>query len=96
MTSKLYTIDFQDETKAIITLCDLSHPIFLAHFPNNPVLPGFLHFDIVSALFDLNITEIKKAKFLKTAHPNDTLRYEKNANHFTVFVNDAKIASFSL
>jgi 3-hydroxymyristoyl/3-hydroxydecanoyl-(acyl carrier protein) dehydratase len=96
MTSKLYTIDFKDETKAIITLCDESHPIFLAHFPNNPILPGFLHFDIVSTIFDLSITEIKKAKFLKTAQPNDTLRYERKVNNFTVFANEHKIASFSL
>jgi 3-hydroxyacyl-[acyl-carrier-protein] dehydratase len=92
----LYKIDFVDETKAIITLCDENHPLFKAHFPTKPILPGFLNFEIVEELFSLKVTAVKKAKFLKTVEPNQTLTYERNKNSFKVHCKDELVASFSL
>ena len=96
LTDKLYHIEFKDDAKAIVTLSTKEHPVFRAHFPNNPILPGFMHFDIVADAFNLKITSIKKAKFLKTALPAQTLIYKKNNTQFTVYCNDEKIASFTL
>ena len=92
----LYKVDYIDETKAIITLCDETHPLFKGHFPTKPILPGFMNFDIVEELFDIKITTVKKAKFLKTIEPKKTLTYEKNKNSFKVFCEDEIVVSFSL
>lgn len=92
----LYTVNYQDEQKSVITLCDKNHPLFKAHFPTMPILPGFMNFDIVESLFDIKITTVKKAKFLKTIEPNQTITYEKNKNNFKVFCEDEVVASFSL
>lgn len=96
LIDNLYTIDFKDEKKAIIKLADENHPIFKAHFPNNPILPGFINLDIVSDVFGLKITNIKKAKFLKIVKPNETLVYQRDDNRFKVFCKNEEIASFSL
>lgn len=92
----LYVVDFVDERKAVITLCDEKHPIFKAHFPTKPILPGFMNFDIVEELFDIKIITVKKAKFLKTVEPNQTLTYERSKNSFKVYCKDEVVASFSL
>jgi len=92
----LYTIVSKDETKAIVKLSDKDHPIFKAHFPTKALLPGFVNFEIVADAFNIEITSIKKAKFLKPALPEQTLVYEKNGNKFKVFCNDKEIASFTL
>ncbi len=52
----------KNNTSAIITLSDENHPIFKAHFPSKPILPGFIHFEIVADIFELDITTIKKSK----------------------------------
>ena len=92
----LYSIDLVSEDKAIITLCDETHPVFKAHFPTNPILPGFMNFDIVEKLFNIKITTIKKAKFLKTIEPNQTITYEREKNRFKVLCKDEVVVSFIL
>jgi hypothetical protein len=62
----------------------------------HPVLPGFTHFEIVADVFDLEITSIKKAKYMAIVKPKEILRYEKNANKFKVFRESEEVASFSL
>jgi len=96
LSKDLYVIDSIDENRAVITLCDETHPVFKAHFPTKPILPGFMNFDIVEKLFDFKITTIKKAKFLKIVTPNQTLTYERNKNSFKVSCKDEVVASFSL
>ena len=96
LTDGLYTIEYKDDKKAVVKLCDATHPLFKAHFPNNPIMPGYVNFEIVSDVFDIEIRTIKKAKFLRKALPNQTLTYEKNDNKFKVFCQDIEIASFSL
>jgi len=92
----LYTINSIDDKQVVITLADKSHPLFKAHFPTKPILPGFMNFDIVEELFDLKIKTVKKAKFLKTVEPNQTLTYERDKNSFKVICKDEVVASFSL
>lgn len=96
LLNNLYTIKFKSDSKVIVELSNEEHPIFKAHFPNNPILPGFVHFDIVSNTFNIHLTTIKKAKFIKIALPSQILIYEKNNNKFTVSCDNQEIASFSL
>ena len=96
LLNNLYTIEFKNESKVIVKLSNEEHPVFKAHFPDKPILPGFVHFDIVSDTFNIHLTTIKKAKFIKIALPSQILVYEKNNNKFTVSCNDKEIASFSI
>ena len=94
--NNFYTVEYKDESKAIIKLSDENHPIFKAHFPGNPIMPGFVNFEIVADVFNLDITNIKRAKFLKIVLPNQILTYQKNNNKFKVFCNEEEVASFVL
>jgi 3-hydroxyacyl-[acyl-carrier-protein] dehydratase len=96
LISELYTIISKSDDKVILKLSDQYHPIFKAHFPSNPILPGFIHFEILSEIFNLEISNIKKAKFSKPVTPNQILEYEKNKNKFKVSCNKQDIASFTL
>jgi len=97
MFDGLYSIVSKAENEIVIKLSDENHPIFKAHFPNNPILPGFVHFEIVSDIFDLEINSIKKAKYSVMVKPDEELKYIKNGNKFNVFNKDGKeVASFSL
>ena len=96
LTDKLYSVEFKDDTKAVVRLSDENHSIFKAHFPSRPIMPGYVNFEIVADVFDIEVTTIKKAKFLKTALPNQTLTYEKNGNKFKVFCEMQEIANFTL
>lgn len=96
LTKNLYSIEFKSDEKAIIKLADNTHPVFLAHFPTQPVLPGFINFEIVSEVFDIKINNIKKAKFNKILEPNQIVVYKRNGNSFKVFRDDEIVASFAL
>ncbi|MEA3330532.1 MAG: hypothetical protein U9Q29_02415 [Campylobacterota bacterium] len=96
LTDELYSVEFKDDKKAIVHLSDENHPLFKAHFPTKPILPGFINFEIISDVFNIEITTIKKAKFLKTVLPSQRLIYEKNANKFKVFCNNEEVANFTL
>ncbi len=96
LTDKLYKVKYKEQNKAVVKLSDENHPLFKAHFPTMPILPGYIHFDMVANLFDIKITTIKKAKFLRTVTPNQTLIYEKNGNKFKVYSNDEEVANFTL
>lgn len=52
-----------------------THPVFRGHFPGNPILPGFTHLEIVSAVLKHEIKVIKKAKFIQMAYPGETITY---------------------
>ena len=92
----LYEVKSKDEDSAVVLLCDKNHPVFKAHFPQKPVLPGFIHFEIISDIFGLDITEIKKAKFVKMVLPKQTIEYKKTKNRFKVFCEGEEVASFIL
>jgi len=92
----LYEIIDKNENKAVVKLSDKKHPIFKAHFPLKPILPGFVHFEIIADAFDMKITTVKKTKFMKMINPNEILTYERNNNKFKVFCNDEEVVSISL
>lgn len=96
LLDRLYSLLYKDDKKALVKLCNENHPIFKAHFPSQPILPGFVHFEIVSDLFSMKITTIKKAKFTKIVRPTQSLEYEKDGNRFKVFCEKELVASFSL
>ena len=96
LLDNLYNINSKNDNLAIVTLSDETHPVFQAHFPEQPILPGFVHFDIIEDAFEMEITTIKRAKYLKTAHPNQSLKYERDNNKFKVSCNGEDIAIFTL
>ena len=96
LTDKLYKIVSKDENRFSVKLADENHPLFKAHFPTMPILPGYIHFEIVADVFNMKITTIKKARFLKTVSPTQTLTYEKNSNKFKVYCQNEEIANFIL
>ncbi|SMP85810.1 hypothetical protein SAMN06313540_10110 [Epsilonproteobacteria bacterium SCGC AD-308-E02] len=92
----LFEVLNKDKSQATVALSNKEHPIFKAHFPFNPILPGFIHFEIVSVLFDIEITTIKKAKFINIVLPKQILEYKKNGNKFTVLCESKEVATFLL
>lgn len=82
-----------------ITLSDENHPIFKAHFPKNPILPGFILLEISAKILQVEIVHIKKVKFLKTILPKSTLSFyieEKNKIiKIIVKKNEQKVADLS-
>lgn len=96
MFNGLYEVISKNENEATVKLSDKKHPIFKAHFPNYPILPGFVHFEIVSDAFDTEILSIKKAKFVSLVKPKQTLKYIRNGNKFSVTCDNKEVASFTL
>lgn len=80
-TNHLYTLLSSTPQQYQIKLCDENHPIFQAHFPNFPILPGFLLIDIILEVTHYQPKVIKNAKFISHSYPHDILIYtveEKN------------------
>jgi 3-hydroxyacyl-[acyl-carrier-protein] dehydratase len=96
LIDEFYSVEFKDENRAVVKLSDENHQIFKAHFPSQPIMPGFMNFEIVEKIFGIKITNIKKAKFLKIVLPNQRLVYERNANKFKVFCNEEEVANFTI
>ncbi len=92
----LYSVVEVSETEAIVLLADSNHPVFKAHFPSNPILPGFVHLEIISEVFKINITGVKKAKYTNLVLPSQTLHYIRNNNKIIVTCQDKDIASFNI
>lgn len=83
-TKNLYTITKKFDKSIEILLANKEHPIFSAHFPNFPILPGFLQIDIAQELFNIKIKKIKKTKFLSTIKPNNQIIFTKNKNKILI------------
>lgn len=92
----LYSIVEKSECSGAVLLSDESHPVFQAHFPSNPILPGFVHLEIVEELFEFQITTIKKAKYSAPVLPSQTLHYIKNDKKIVVTCKDKEVASFNI
>ena len=92
----LYTVLDVSEREGNILLSDENHPVFKAHFPSRPILPGFVHLEIISDIFKLEIKGVKKAKFTNLVLPSQTLQYIKNANKITVTCDTKDVASFNI
>ncbi|MDC0932254.1 hypothetical protein OAR97_00250 [Arcobacteraceae bacterium] len=76
ITSKLYNLISNDNETIILQLTDASHPIFKAHFPSNPILPGFCHIEMLSEVLSDNITNIVLLKLRKKTLPNEKIFYK--------------------
>jgi 3-hydroxyacyl-[acyl-carrier-protein] dehydratase len=96
LIDNLYQIEDKNENEITIKLSDKNHPIFKAHFPTQPILPGFIYFDIVSQLYNLEVTTIKKAKFLKPALPDQIIVFQRDNNKFKILHDNNQIANFVL
>jgi len=75
LISELYRITAQENDVIDITLADETHPIFMAHFEGNPLLPAFLQIDILADILNLEVVEITRSKFMEPVRPKDTIRY---------------------
>ena len=52
-----------------------SHPIYAAHFPNNPITPGACLVRIAEELVGGNMVSICNLKFMRPVLPTDTVTY---------------------
>ena len=92
----LYTIVEKSSDTGVVALSDANHPVFEAHFPQNPILPGFVHLEIIEELFDIQITGIKKAKYSALVLPSQRVHYLKNDKKIVVTCQDKEVASFNI
>jgi 3-hydroxyacyl-[acyl-carrier-protein] dehydratase len=96
MLEDLYSVISADEISAEVLLSDENHSVFKAHFPGNPILPGFVHLEIIADIFKMDIVGVKKAKYSEIVYPSSRLKYIKNVNKITVICNDKDVASFNI
>ncbi len=75
MLENLFTIIQKENTQVVVKLSDGNHPIFKAHFPNYPILPGFLLIEIIVNILGDSIKKLHSAKFIAHTLPNDTIIY---------------------
>ena len=92
----LYSVTDSSVSEATVVLTDENHPVFQAHFPSQPILPGFVHLEIISDVFKLEISGVKKAKYMNIVLPSQILHYIKNSNKITVTCNNKDVASFNI
>ena len=96
MYKDLYTIIEKSTNKIIIKLADENHPIFKAHFPSFPILPGFIQIDIIAEILNDDITSIKQSKFISHISPLDIITYniekKENKTHIKLFKDLKKIS----
>ena len=75
ITSKLYNILKHEDEKIEVQLADENHQIFQAHFPENPILPGFCHIEILTEILSDDISKIVLLKLKKKSLPNERISY---------------------
>jgi len=73
LLSDLYTVFKNTPSEIVLEFTNENHEIFQAHFPGNPMLPGYALIDIVAKELGDNIIYIKKSKFIGHVLPNDML-----------------------
>ena len=87
------------KTSFSIMFADENHPIFKAHFPSHPIVPGFILMDISAQILKIEIVKIIKAKFLKNIAPLSVLWFDTqiNANTLKIRVsqNEEKVAELT-
>lgn len=86
MDENLFTFEQIDIETFRVILCNENHKVFRAHFPSNPILPGFLYLHICEKIFNHKIVEVKKIKFISFSKPNDILllKYENKNEAYNV------------
>jgi len=92
----LYKILEKDIGKVIIQLGDKTHPIFEAHFPGYPILPGFCQIDIISEILEEKVVYINRSKFISHIEPNDIITFlitqNKNKRKIKTFKGNNKVS----
>jgi 3-hydroxyacyl-[acyl-carrier-protein] dehydratase len=63
----------QDEV--VVKLADRDHPVFQAHFPTKPILPGFLQIEIIADILGDKVAQINYGKFRQHILPEDVITY---------------------
>lgn len=74
-TKELYEVIENRDDSFEVVLAKKEHSIFRAHFPAFPIMPGFLLIEIALEVFGMQTKEIKTAKFISHAFPEDRLHY---------------------
>ncbi len=99
MLNGLYRVISQSYEQIVFKLSDKSHPLFEAHFPHHPILPGFALIDIVSEVLQDEVTYIKYSKFIKSIFPNDILECQISKNDkrrmVKIFRNNEKVSEIA-
>ncbi|WP_024954806.1 hypothetical protein [Sulfurospirillum arcachonense] len=97
LTTNLYNLINKKEQNFQIQLANKNHAVFQAHFPTNPLLPGFMMIEICAEILNHEIQEIKKSKFMNQALPEDILDfliiYKNSTVHVEIKNAETKIAS---
>lgn len=75
MYNDIFSLIARKEHAFEIQLATKEHPVFKAHFENNPLLPGFIFFEICASVLDHTLTKISKAKFMHPVKPEDILNF---------------------
>lgn len=95
----LYTVLKQDLEQVTIQLTAENHPIFQAHFPGQPILPGFALIDILSEVLDDTVVYIRYSKFIVHLLPNDIIlckiKTDKNRRSIKIFKNTQKVSEIT-
>jgi len=73
----LFSVKSSGQDVYSVVLADCNHPVFLAHFESNPILPGFLHIDMLASIYNIEILEVRKAKYFEIIRPLETLLIKK-------------------
>jgi 3-hydroxyacyl-[acyl-carrier-protein] dehydratase len=76
LTKNLYRKKALSDTSWEVTLTEENHPVFLAHFEGNPLLPAFLQIDIFAEIVNKELNKIERCKFKQPILPNDVVIYE--------------------
>lgn len=96
LLDNLYTIIKEEPEEVIIKLSDEHHPVFIAHFPNHPILPAFIQIDIIAKIFNDDIVNIKRSKFISHILPNDIILFNIKTNNkqrkIKIFKNETKVS----
>lgn len=81
-TEKLYEVTERTQERVQVRFTDRTHEVFQAHFPQRPLLPGFLQVDVFAEALGVNVREISSAKFMKIISPEElvTCRYKISDN----------------
>ena len=94
--NNLYTVLTQDLEQVTIKLATEDHPVFKAHFPNNPILPGFAQIDIIAKDLNDTIVRIEYCKFIAHLRPRDimlcTIATDQNQRSIKIFKNEKKVS----
>ncbi|MDR1461092.1 MAG: hypothetical protein LBI78_05550 [Campylobacteraceae bacterium] len=99
MDTNLYNIQTINGNNFEVCLSNESHPVFKAHFSNNPILPGFIFLHICESALNITITEIARVKFITFVKPCDILvlniSQKKDKIHAEFICKDKKVCTLN-